>query len=204
MATQKQLLIAAKILGISGLNTDSTEEEIWRKINAKNDQSDRPQETTSTEVAAPIDREGRLPRSHQDREVSTRESDAWVPASILPSPIKQDGWEFRWVRTAMLGQSDLANVSRKFRESWVPVKAADHKELSVMSDLDSRFSENVEIGGLLLCKAPTEEVEKRRKHYDKVNAQQLESVDQNYMKESDPRSPLLKPERESRTSFGRD
>ena len=34
-------------------------------------------------------------------------------------------------------------------------------------------------------------------------AQQMESVDNSFMRENDPRMPLLKPDRTTRTSFGK-
>ena len=79
--------------------------------------------------------EERKPRNSDTREASTRTSDAWVPASILPDPQPQDGWVFRWVRTKTLGESDNVHVSRMFREGWSPVKAEDHPELMLASDM---------------------------------------------------------------------
>ncbi len=99
--------------------------------------------------------------------------------------------------------TDNPNLSKKFREGWVPVKKEDYPEIQVMSDVNSRFEGNIEIGGLLLCKAPTEEMDKRKQYYESAAAQQMESVDNSFMKENDPRMPLLKPERSSRTTFGR-
>ena len=40
----------------------------------------------------------------------------------------------------------------------------------------------------------------RRDHYREKNVQQMSSVDNNYMRESDPRMPVLKPEKATRTS----
>ena len=145
----------------------------------------------------------RTPRSSDNREAEARASDSWVPPSYLPKPDPMDGWVFRWIRTSSLGHSDNTNVSNKFRQGWVPVRASDHPELAVMSDIESRFPENIEIGGLLLCKIPEEEALKRRKYYANMSAQQMEGVDHNYLRQNDPRMPLLNPERKSRTSFGR-
>ena len=94
----------------------------------------------------------------------------------------------------------MTNVSSKFREGWEPVRAADHPELKVMTDLDSKFKDNVEVGGLLLCKNSTENMEARRDHYKDKNDQQIASVDNNYMRESDSRMPVLRPEKVTRTS----
>ena len=90
-------------------------------------------------------------RSQEERSQQSRPDDAWRPASALPTPDPIDGWAFRWVRTSSLGQSDNTNVSQKMREGWIPVKAEDHPELHVMSDVGSQFIGNVEVGGLLLC-----------------------------------------------------
>ena len=144
----------------------------------------------------------RTPRSHDDRTSETRPDDAWVPPTYLPTPTKQDGWEFRWVRTSMLNVADNTNVSSKFRQGWVPVKASDHPEINVMSDHGSRFPDNIQIGGLLLCKIPSEELAKRRKYYENMAHQQMEAVDRNYMREQDPRMPMFK-DRKTRTTFGR-
>ena len=102
-----------------------------------------------------------------------------------------------------LGNADNTNVSSKFREGWTPVKSEDHPELKVMSDIDSRFEGNVEVGGLLLCENSTEYVESRREAHDGMNANQMDSVDNNYLRQSDPRMPLLNPERSTKTSFGK-
>ena len=145
----------------------------------------------------------RTPRSQDSREVDARPTDKWVPPSYLPVPDPQDGWAFRWIRTSMVGKADNTNVSNKFRQGWVPVKASDHPEINMMSDVESRFPENIEIGGLLLCKAPREMVDQRNQHYAQVAQNQMEAVDRNFMRENDPRMPLLNPERKTRTTFGR-
>ena len=145
----------------------------------------------------------RTDRSHDTREDFVREDDSWVPSSVLPTPDPQDGWIFRWIRTSVLGQADNTNVSKKFREGWIPVKADDHPELKVMPDINSQFNGNLEVGGLLLCKAPAEKMRARTKHYENVARRQMESVDSNYMRENDPRMPLLRPEKNTRTTFGK-
>lgn len=82
------------------------------------------------------------------------------------------------------------------------MKAEDHPELQVMSDIDSRFEGNIEVGGLLLCKNTQENVEARQEYLQDVNDRQMESVDNSYLRESDPRMPVLKPERSTKVSFG--
>jgi hypothetical protein len=122
---------------------------------------------------------------------------------MLPTPEPRDGLKFRWVRTASLGQADMTNVSRRFREGYVPVKATEFPELHIMSDVDSRFPENIEVGGLLLCAIPADIAEDRTQGQVQEARQQMDAVDRNFMRESDPRMPVLTPERSSRTTFGK-
>jgi hypothetical protein len=150
--------------------------------------------------------EKRAPRT--PRNIETRENEirdvSWEPASVLPDPEPQDGWVFRWIRTSMIGSPDNTNVSKKFREGWEPVKAEDHPELQIMSDHKSEWGERggIELGGLLLCKQAEESVEKRREYYARHAASQMQAVDNSYMRESDPRMPVLPPERKTRVTFG--
>tara|TARA_R100001530_G_scaffold63838_3_gene45895 strand:+ start:1587 stop:2057 length:471 start_codon:yes stop_codon:yes gene_type:complete len=141
-------------------------------------------------------------RSEEERSQETRPNDSWRPASALPDPTPIPGWAFRWIRTSTLGQSDNTNVSQKMREGWIPVKAEDHPELQVMSDVDSRFKGNVEVGGLLLCKIPEEELVKRKEYYRDMAKNQMEAVDNSFMREENPVMPLIK-DRSSRTTYGR-
>ncbi len=143
----------------------------------------------------------RASRESQTREKTERKK-AWAPASRIPTPDGEDGYSYRWVRTSILGQADNTNVSAKFREGWEPVRAEDHPELMVQSDIDSRFEGNVEVGGLLLCKNSKENVEARQEYYAEMNQRQIESVDNNFMRENDPRMPLLRPEKRTKVSFG--
>ena len=141
----------------------------------------------------------RDPRTEDTREKSERKV-TWQRPSALPDPTPQEGVEFRWIRTSALGQSDMTNVSSKFREGWEPVKLEDHPELKIMSDVDSKFKGNVEVGGLLLCKNSTENMDARRDYQQNQASSQMQAVDNSYMKESDPRMPVLKPEKSTRTS----
>jgi hypothetical protein len=147
--------------------------------------------------------EERTPRDVQERDSDVRPSDSWKPASVIPDPEPQDGWVFRWVRTSILGQTDATHTSRMFREGWEPVRSEDHPELMLESDMGSKFKGNIEVGGLLLCKAPEGKMRARSEHFQKVADNQMESVDNNYLRENDPRMPLLDPERSTRTTFGR-
>ena len=144
----------------------------------------------------------RTPRESDTRETASRKK-SWAPPTVLPEPIKKDGWRYRWVRTSTLNSADNTNVSSKFRQGWEPVKAEEHPEITVLRDRNSDFKENIEVGGLLLCKAPDEVMTERDEYYRDVAQNQMESVENNFMRENDPRMPLVKPEISTRVTFGK-
>ena len=144
----------------------------------------------------------RKPRSLNTRETGERRK-PWKRASMLPTPEPRDGLSFRWIRTATLGKGDMTNVSQRFREGYVAVKAEDYPELQIMSDIDSRFKDNIEVGGLLLCAIPKELQEDREYGQLDTAQHQSDAVDRNFMRESDPRMPVMPSERSTRTSFGK-
>jgi hypothetical protein len=141
----------------------------------------------------------RASRDLQDRESEQREV-TWQRSSMLPTPDPREGVSFRWCRTSTLGNSDNPNISSKFREGWTPCLAKDHPELKIISDFDSRFPENIENGGLLLCQTATENVVARQKAQAQTTAGQIEAVDNSYLRQSDSRMPVLPSQRS--TQFG--
>lgn len=143
----------------------------------------------------------RTRRAQETREAEERPN-SWKPSSLLPVPLPQNGYTFRWIRTSAFGKTDNKNVSARIREGWEPVLASEVPELQIMSDKDSRFPENVEVGGLMLCKTANENVTARNAYYAKRAADQMSTVDNNYLRENDPRMPLSRPERKTRTTFG--
>lgn len=145
-------------------------------------------------------------RTNRDAETRDKESrtQGWTPPSTLPDPIKRDGWTYRWIRASTLGQVDNMNVSVRFREGWVPVQASEVPEIQIESDHTSRFAAkgNIEVGGLLLCKAPEKMMLQRQAHFEKAANDQLASVDAAVLQGSDARMPMSRPERRSTVSFG--
>jgi len=138
----------------------------------------------------------RTPRELVSREKTARA--VYVPPSALPDPTPEPGYVYRWVATHVMGQADPTNVSKKMREGWEPVKAADHPELMLMADKNG----NVEIGGLMLCKMAKEQAQARDEYYAKQAQAQMESVDNHFMRNNDPRMPLFS-DRKSTTTSGR-
>jgi hypothetical protein len=145
--------------------------------------------------------ENRIPRETATRDTSARPKQ-WAPAELLPEPDKQPGYAYRWIRTSTLNSADPRNLSSKLREGWEPVDVSEQPRMQLLIDPTSRFRDNIEIGGLLLCKTPTEFIEQRTQHFNNQTQAQTEAVDNNLMRQSDPRMPLFN-ERKSTTSFGR-
>lgn len=133
----------------------------------------------------------RIPREMEVRAKTTRPA-TWQPPSVLPEPTPRDGWVFRWVRTHLLGASDPTNVSARRREGWEPVRAEDHPEVVLEMGLSGQAPTGfVEIGGLLLCKAPEEFMQQRTDYYAKHTKDQMDAVNNNYLRENDPRMPVF-------------
>jgi len=144
--------------------------------------------------------ENRIKRDNDTRETKSRKRH-WVKPDVLPSIEVEAGYETRWVRISTLGVTDASNVSSKLREGWEPVKAEDYPE--ILSDNNERFEGNITQGGLLLCKAPEEMVKERNEYYEHQTKSQMQSVDNNLMRENDPRMPLFNERTTKVTSFGK-
>jgi hypothetical protein len=145
--------------------------------------------------------ENRTPRTIETREMFARPT-SWKQPELLPEPDKQPGFAYRWIRVSTLNSADPRNLSAKLREGWEPVKLEEQPAMQILMDPSSRFKDNVEIGGLLLCKTPIEFVDQRNAYYAKQTQAQTNAVDQNFMRQSDARMPLFK-EGKSSTSFGK-
>ncbi len=144
-------------------------------------------------------------QNRQSRELASREKDArptkWSPPQLLPDPTPEPGYAYRWIRVSTLNTADPMNISSKLREGWEPVKASDHPEIRLFGSTSGRFPDAVEVGGLLLCKTPVEFVDQRNAYYSGQAESQMQSVDNNYMRENDPRMPMFK-ERSTKVTFG--
>jgi hypothetical protein len=145
--------------------------------------------------------ENRLARELDTRDIAERPKQ-WMRPETLPQPDKQPGYAYRWVRVSTLSQNDARNISSKLREGWEPVRIEEQPKFKLLVDPQSRFKDNIEVAGLLLCKMPTEFVEQRTAYFAKTTNDQIESVDNNFMRENDPRMPLYR-ERKSSASFGK-
>jgi hypothetical protein len=143
----------------------------------------------------------RKPRELETREVSMRPKE-WMPAELLPEPDKEAGFSYRWIRVSTMNNPDPRNISAKQREGWEPVRIEEQPKFQLLVDPNSRFKDNIEIGGLLLCKSPSEFIAQRNAYYAKQTQAQTDAVDNSFMRQSDARMPLFQ-ERKSSSSFGK-
>jgi hypothetical protein len=145
--------------------------------------------------------ENRMNREQETREKGARKRH-WVKPEVLPTIEVEDGYTTRWVRISTLGVTDASNISSKLREGWEPVKAEDYPH--IMTDNgDERFAGNITIGGLMACKAPKELADERNEYYESQTKSQMQSVDNNLMRENDPRMPLFNERTTKVTNFGK-
>lgn len=126
----------------------------------------------------------RTPRTVETRASTARQ---WKPVSVLPDVIPQEGYVYRWITTAILGESDPGNISKRYREGYEAVKADDHPELHMDADPKG----NVVIGGLMLCRMPKEMALQREAYYDQQSRNQNDSVTAQYMQHSNSKMPLF-------------
>ena len=152
------------------------------------------------QVQASNKTQNRLARELDTRQVMQR-PEAWRPPEVLPSPDPRPGWSHRWVRTSTMGINDPSNISSKLREGYEPCKADEYPELMMHATTEGRFKGNVEVGGLLLCRIPEEFLKQRMDYYSNQNKAQMDSVDNNFLRDSDPRMPLFS-EKKTKVTFG--
>ncbi len=127
----------------------------------------------------------------------------WRAPETLPPPDPRSGWKHRWVRTSTMGVADPGNISSKLREGYEPCKAEDYPELMMHASTEGRFKGTIEVGGLLLCRIPSEFLVQRMKHYDEKNRMQMESVDNTFLRDRDARSNMaMIVDKKSKVTFG--
>jgi len=146
-------------------------------------------------------RDNKTTREIETRAVSERPKQ-WAQPELLPEPDKQPGFNYRWIRVSTMNNADPRNLSAKLREGWEPVAIEEQPKFRLLADPQSRYKDNIEVGGLLLCKTPTEFVQQRNDHFAKVTQSQTDAVDNSFMRQSDARMPLFQ-ERKSSSSFGK-
>ena len=153
------------------------------------------------------DNDVRTSRSADTREKDNRPK-IWKMPSALEIPeeaaeqAKSQGITYRWVRESVLGQDDKTNVSKRFREGFVPVRP---EELPGFHDLptvdDGRHAGIIGVGGLILCKIDQDIADQRNEFFEQQTMNQMTAVENDLMREENPSMPITT-SRSSKVTFG--
>jgi hypothetical protein len=123
---------------------------------------------------------------------------------MLDAPNAPAGYKFRWIRESTRGNDDKSNMSKRIREGYEPVRAEDYPEFQAPTVENGVHAGVIGVGGLILAKVPLETVEERSAYFNEQSRTQMEGVDHNFMRESDPKMPLKGGDinRSSKVEFG--
>jgi hypothetical protein len=144
----------------------------------------------------------RAPRAVKTRAAKPRRK-PWQPPSMLDAPDPPDGFVHRWIRAEVRGFDDRKNVSARIREGWELVRKEEYPEFEAPTVDSGRYEGVFGVGGLLLARIPVEIVDERTDYFLQRNADAMQAVDNDLMKETQHHSMAIqKPERQSRVTFG--
>ena len=140
-------------------------------------------------------------RAAQSRDRNVRNK-PWQPPSVLDAPDAPEGYVYRWIRESMVGNDDKANMSKRIREGWEPVRAEEHPDFETPVVEEGKYAGVIGVGGLILAKMPIEIVEQRKAYFRNMTSDQIQAVDRNLMRESNPVMPIETPQRATKVTFG--
>jgi hypothetical protein len=121
----------------------------------------------------------------------------------LDAPAPPEGYEHRWIRYEVNGQDDRKNLAARLREGYELVRADEYPERDDLPSLqDGRHAGVISVGGLMLARIPTDLVRQRTQYYNRTTQDQMAAVDNDLMKDTNSTMPILKPDRQTRVSFG--
>jgi hypothetical protein len=143
----------------------------------------------------------RAPRSAETRAKQVARK-PWRPPSMLETPPAPEGYTYRWIRAEIVGQEDKKNVMSRLREGFELVRIEEIGDFELPSLDDGKHAGVVAVGGLLLAKIPNDTRDERNAYFNDRAQLQQDAIDNDLMRESDPSSPILKPQRSSSVTFG--
>jgi hypothetical protein len=144
----------------------------------------------------------KTPRASKERSVNPRRK-PWSPPSLLDAPLPPEGFVHRWIRAEVRGFDDRKNISARIREGWELVRKDEYPDFEAPTIDSGRYEGIFGVGGLLLARIPKETVEERKDYFTQMNADAMQAVDNDLLKETQHHSMTIqKPERQSRVTFG--
>jgi hypothetical protein len=129
----------------------------------------------------------RTPRSAETRAIKDTARKPWRPPSMLETPPAPE---------------DKKNVMSRLREGFDLVRVEEIGDFELPSIDNGKHAGVVSVGGLLLAKIPNETRDERNAYFNNRAQSQQDAIDNDLMKESDPSSPMLKPQRTTSVTFG--
>jgi len=153
------------------------------------------------------DKDVRTSRSADTRAKEDRPK-VWKMPSALELPeeaikaAESQGITYRWIREAILGQDDKTNVSKRFREGFVPVRPEELPGFHDLATVDEgRHAGIIGVGGLILCKIDKEIADQRNEYFEQQTQNQMTAVENDLMREENPSMPITT-NRSSKVTFG--
>ena len=143
----------------------------------------------------------RTSRTTMTREKQTRRK-PWTPPSTLDAPPAPEGYTHRWIRESIMGFDDKKNLSARLREGFELVRADEYPDFEAPTVQDGKHAGVIGVGGLILARFPLESKAERQEYFQNMTRDQMKAVDNDMMREQHPSMPILKPERQSRVTFG--
>jgi|TARA_R100001510_G_C7651112_1_gene208737 hypothetical protein len=144
----------------------------------------------------------RAPRENKTRE-KTAQRRPWAPPSMLDAPPAPEGYKHRWIRAEVRGHDDRKNISARLREGWELVRKDEFPDFEAPVMDTGKYEGVFGVGGLVLARMPIETVLEREQYFSQRNADQMEAVDSDMLRENAHSTmTITKPDRQSRVTFG--
>jgi hypothetical protein len=100
------------------------------------------------------------------------------------------------------GIDDRKNLSARLREGFELVRAEEYPEWDLPTISDGKHAGVIAVGGLVLARIPIDIVKQRNDYFQNQTREQIQAVDNDLMRDQHPSMPMMRPERQSRVSFG--
>tara|TARA_B100000085_G_scaffold277420_1_gene297805 strand:+ start:306 stop:758 length:453 start_codon:yes stop_codon:yes gene_type:complete len=144
----------------------------------------------------------RTPRTKTTREADSRRR-PWQPPSTLDAPPPPEGYIHRWIRESVMGSDDKKNLAARLREGFDLVRADEFPDFEAPTIQDGKHAGVIGVGGLLLARFPVESKQERDAYFRGKTQDQMHAVDNDLMREEHSSMPIIKPDRQSRVTFGK-
>ena len=152
----------------------------------------------------PSDRTPQRSREERtDRAPVEGRKNVWRPPGALPDPKPRDGFVHRWVRLGWGSNSDDQNVYQRRAEGWEFCNPQDYPEITGLVPPEAIAKGMIRVGNVALAKAPLEMMEQRKEYYATQTRQSVLAVENDYLRQSDRRMPVLRPSSHVEVTGGR-